>query len=51
MIAFKIVCLVFMAISGLGAVADEDKYFGKYGAIFFMSGLLFLGALIINLWV
>lgn len=39
MIAFKIICLVFMVISGIGAIADND--FGRYGALFLISGLLY----------
>lgn len=46
MIAFRIICLVFMVLGGLGVFSDTS---GRFGTLFFLAGLLFLGASIINL--
>lgn len=47
MIAFKVICLVAMVIAICGAIAEPD--FGKYGALFLMSGALFIVVLILEM--
>lgn len=48
MIAFKVICLVAMALAVFGAIGDKSD-FPKYGALLLMSGALFIVVLILEM--